>query len=262
MDQYDKPWAMDLARQGNYEAAELAQNYLCASCHILTKVDPSDVSIGGYARGWQRNYIQGLVEVPLKANPIGAAWEVGVSGGQAITGESSGLHISNISSVLVDKHWDIGRKMSGGERAWEGVNFVIGAATMGWAARGGGLPRGNPFANLTDAEIDAAVENMTSTHYYRGTTQATEAGFPVEDMVPVSRWGRPGLKPGDWIMNGPPNGWNYFRSFKWDPNPTNMTAPPSAGEGYILPPSQVTRPTGWGLDGAWKSIFGQRKYTP
>jgi len=132
---YDKPWAIALAKQGDYEAAELAQNYLCASCHILTKVDPHDFNLRGYVKGWQRNYIQGMVEVPLKATPIGAAWEVGVSTGQAITGEGSGLHISNISSALVDDQTDLGKKLTTGERLWEGGTAAVGWATMGLGLR-------------------------------------------------------------------------------------------------------------------------------
>jgi RHS repeat-associated protein len=134
LSEYDKPMARNLAAAGYYEAAELAQNYLCASCHVLTKVHPRDFSIGGYSRSWQRSYIQAFVEVPLTVTPAGAAWEVGVSGGQAITGESSGLHISNISSVLVDDHWDVGRSLSTRERLLEGGTFVVGAALLGFGA--------------------------------------------------------------------------------------------------------------------------------
>jgi RHS repeat-associated protein len=134
VDAYTKPYARMHAAQGNYEAAELAENYLCATCHVLTKVDPSEFSLRGYVRSYQRGYVQGFIEIPLMANPVGAAWGIGVSGGQAITGESSGLHISNISSVLVDNHWDIGRQLSTEERLWEAGTFAVGAATLGWGA--------------------------------------------------------------------------------------------------------------------------------
>jgi RHS repeat-associated protein len=132
--EYDKPLARIQAEAGNYEAAELAQNYLCASCHVLTKVDPRKFSLRGYVHGWQRAYIQAFVEVPLKANPIGAAWEIGVSGGQAITGEGSGLHTSNISSALVEGRTDLGTQLSTKERLWEGANFVVGAVSLGYGA--------------------------------------------------------------------------------------------------------------------------------
>jgi RHS repeat-associated protein len=259
---YDKPMARDLAAQGDYEAAELAQNYLCASCHILTKVDPSQVSIGGYARGWQRGYIQGLLEAPLKATPIGAAWEIGVSGGQALTGEGSGLHISNISSAIVDHRTDMGVRMTNMGRFGEGANFVIGVLTMGLAARAPRLPAGNPFANLSEAEIDAALAPMQAGRLTRAATAGTEAGFAPESMIPVSRWGRPGLRAGDWVMNGPPSRPNYGLSFKWDPNPTNIRAPFAAGEGYLVPRPWVRWPSGWGLDGWWKGLFTQRLYVP
>jgi hypothetical protein len=146
---YTKPWAQDLARAGNYEAAELAENYLCASCHILTKVAPQDFDLNGYTLGWQKNYIQGLVEAPLMATPVGAAWEIGVSGGQAITGEGSGLHISNISNMLVYHRSDLGQKLTPGDRALEGVNFLVGAILLGHGAvvearAGVGVPTPKP----------------------------------------------------------------------------------------------------------------------
>ena len=111
--EYTKPYAMEYAAQGDYEAAELAEHYMCPTCHVLTQVNPHDFSLGGYVRGYQKASIQGLVEAPLAATPIGAAWEIGVSGGQALTGEGSGLHISNISSVLVDGKSDLGTTLPG-----------------------------------------------------------------------------------------------------------------------------------------------------
>jgi RHS repeat-associated protein len=265
--EYDKPYAQAFAAAGNYEAAELAQNYLCATCHVLTQVDPRQFSLRGYVHGWERAYIQGFIEVPLRASPIGAAWETGVSTGQVMTGEGAGLHISNISSYMVEGQTDLGHPLTASQTGWEAGGAALGWLTMGLGAAvgfsgGGGGEPPNPFADLSGAEIDAAIGDMSSQHIFEGPVSATEAGFAVEDMAQVSRWGRPGLKPGDWVMNGPPNMSNYIRSFKWDPNPLNTRAPFSVGEGYILPPSQVTRPTGWGLDGWFKGLFGQRKYTP
>ena len=138
--EYTKPYAMMYAAQGDYEAAELAEHYMCPTCHVLTQVNPHDFSLGGYVRGYQKASIQGLVEAPLAATPIGAAWEIGVSGGQALTGEGSGLHISNISSVLVDGKSDLGTTLSPGQRAMEGVSFGVGAVSLGLGlkAPGGG----------------------------------------------------------------------------------------------------------------------------
>jgi RHS repeat-associated protein len=171
VDSYTKPYARMYAERGYYEAAELAENYLCATCHILTKVDPADFSIGGYSRGWQRDYIRGLVEVPLMANPVGGAWTVGVSGGEAITGETSGLQISNISGVLVDKHWDQGRELSTGQRVWLGTTSAIGFATMGLGLRAPSASSGtgaftsatgggSGLGRLASAEINVSARGL------------------------------------------------------------------------------------------------------
>jgi hypothetical protein len=129
--EYTKPIAISQAELGNYEAAELAENYMCPSCHVLARVNPREFNLRGYSEGWQRDYVTAFVEIPLKANPIGGAWEIGVSGGQAITGESSGLHISNI----VHGNFDVGRNLSTSERLWEGGTFIVGAATLGVGLR-------------------------------------------------------------------------------------------------------------------------------
>lgn len=124
------------------------------------------------------------------------------------------------------------------------------------------VPSENPFAGVSAAELDTALEPIVAGQYYRTPVSATEAGAPLETMVPVSRWGRPGLEPGDWIVPGPPGRITYLRSFKWDPLPTNQFAPPSSGQAFMLPPENVRWPTGWGPDGAFKGIFGQRRYLP
>jgi hypothetical protein len=144
--------------------------------------------------------------------PIGAAWEIGVSGGQAITGEGSGLHISNISGVLVDKHSDVGRKISTSGRVWEGVNFVVGAALLGYGAfgggSGGGTPpsSGNPFAGLTAAEIDAAVNSTAKSDLMvtieaagdikSGSCGVTAEGYYQNVLRFNASSSAPGAKPG------------------------------------------------------------------
>jgi len=80
--------------------------------------------------------------------------------------------------------------------------------------------------------------------------------------VPVSRWGRLGLQPGDWVMNEPKNPWNYLRSGKWQPGWGNEFAPYGSGMQYEVPPSALQWSSGWGLDGRWKGLFGQRIYNP
>jgi hypothetical protein len=88
----------------------------------------------------------------------------------------------------------------------------------------------------------------------------------VPELVTVSRWGRPGLEEGDWVMNGPKNNFNYVRSFKWEnwPLSDNVPAPPESGEEFLVPASSVKWPsTFWSRDGWWKALlFGQRIYKP
>ena len=78
----------------------------------------------------------------------------------------------------------------------------------------------------------------------------------------VSRWGKPGLEAGDWVMKGGNNWWNYLRSFKWQPGFSNEFAPLSSGASYTVPTNSIKWPTGWGPDGWFKGLFGQRRYMP
>lgn len=119
---------------------------------------------------------------------------------------------------------------------------------------------GASFSNLLDEEIDTALGTMSSKYYYRSPVDVSEAGIPLETLVPSSRWGRPGLQPGDWIMNGPPSLTNYGLSFKWERHRWNTPAPFSVGEGYILPPDWIKWPSG--LGGMIRGLYGQRRYLP
>ena len=88
------------------------------------------------------------------------------------------------------------------------------------------------------------------------------SGGPEDKMVTVSRWGREGLQPGDWILKGSPNFWNYLRSFKYQPGFGNQFAHPRTGRAYQVPASSIRWPHGRGIDGAWKGLFGHRIYEP
>ena len=121
-------------------------------------------------------------------------------------------------------------------------------------------PSGNPFADLSTAEVDAAVGDMRSKYYYRTPVSVTEqpGRTSLGDLVPASRWGRPGLQPNDWIMPGNPTRINYVMSFKWDPNPLNMVAPRASGQAFMVPHNSISWPSGWE---SFKGFFGQRIYT-
>jgi len=78
-----------------------------------------------------------------------------------------------------------------------------------------------------------------------------------DDMIWVSRWGRPGLQAGDWVMKGRANMWNYIRSGKYQPGWGNQFASFSSGRNYLVSRGSVGWPRGWER---WKGIFGQRQY--
>ena len=84
-----------------------------------------------------------------------------------------------------------------------------------------------------------------------------------KDMMYVTRYGRPGLEAGDWIMPGKNTWWNYIRSFKWQKGFGNQFAPKSSGQTFTVPKNTVKWPTGFSItDGAYKGLFGQRIYQP
>ncbi len=95
----------------------------------------------------------------------------------------------------------------------------------------------------------------------KATSVAGNAG-EVGRVTTVSRWGRPGLEAGDWVMTGPATKPNYYLSGKWDPMPWNQVAPFEAGSQFSVPASSLRWPTGVGLDGRVKGLFGQRIYAP
>ncbi len=83
-----------------------------------------------------------------------------------------------------------------------------------------------------------------------------------ENQVLVCRWGRPGLQPGDWVMKGGKNFWNYFWSGKYQPSwmpGGNIPASPASGEEFLVPAASIVFPPG--VVGAIKAMLGQRIYT-
>lgn len=91
----------------------------------------------------------------------------------------------------------------------------------------------------------------------------------IEGLVPVTRWGRPGLQAGDWVQIGGNGGANYFLSGKWQPAwipGGNMPAGRGAGQTFVVPRASLGFPLSEGgmlkpLD--WlKYGLGQRQYLP
>jgi hypothetical protein len=89
--------------------------------------------------------------------------------------------------------------------------------------------------------------------------------YTAEQQALVSRWGRPGLQAGDWVMKGGATKSNYFWSGKYQPGwvptfgqPPNIPAPFSAGQQFSVPSSTLSFPPGF--FGPVKGALGQRIY--
>lgn len=84
-----------------------------------------------------------------------------------------------------------------------------------------------------------------------------------EALVTVSRWGRPGLQAGDWIMKGGATRWDYFWSAKWQwawVYGGNVPATFASGVEYSVLAQHVSKAPG--VLGFLKGLVGQRIYTP
>lgn len=55
----------------------------------------------------------------------------------------------------------------------------------------------------------------------------------------VSRWGSPGLKPGDFVMKGGDHLFNWFKSGKWQPGMGNQFAAPRSGQVFNVLRSSI-----------------------
>ncbi|MDY0063428.1 MAG: hypothetical protein RBU45_26730, partial [Myxococcota bacterium] len=78
-----------------------------------------------------------------------------------------------------------------------------------------------------------------------GALVAGKAAGAAGRSVEVTRWGRPGLEAGDWVMKGGNNWWNFFWSGKWQPKwfpGGNIPAAKAAGETFRVPASSVVAP--------------------
>jgi len=92
---------------------------------------------------------------------------------------------------------------------------------------------------------------------------AAAAGAPSafanpSTMVTVTRWGRPGLQSGDFVMKGGASRINYLLSGKWQPGFTNIYAPFSSGQSFVVPCSTVSWPPIINPLNIIKGMLGQR----
>jgi RHS repeat-associated protein len=120
-------------------------------------------------------------------------------------------------------------------------------------------PRVMQFADVADEaagpiEFGLAIQSLA--------IGGGDIPVPLDDVVIVSRWGRPGLEAGDWVMQGSSSKWNYFWSGKWQPGFGNQFAKFASGEEYRVLRSALRWPKGWGVDGWVKGLLGQRMFLP
>ena len=151
--------------------------------------------------------------------------------------------------------------------------FVVGAVLAEEPANAPGIgDQGLPMLNFGDqleaGAGSALTAGLTVGIFKGGGAIANKIGGKTScPLVPVSRWGSPGLKPGDWVMKGEVSRLNYSLSGKYQPEwfptfgqPPNIPATYSSGVTYNVPPASLSFPPG--LLGPLKGLVGQRIYNP
>ena len=102
---------------------------------------------------------------------------------------------------------------------------------------------------------------------FNGISNDALKDFNKNRLVNVSRWGRPDLCSGDWVMKGGNTFWNYIRSGKFQKGLGNQYAPFSSGTMFSVPNGSLKWPVGDTFfdRGFWaiiKWLLGQRRYFP
>jgi hypothetical protein len=85
----------------------------------------------------------------------------------------------------------------------------------------------------------------------------------ADKLVDVTRWGRPGLESGDWVMTGGKTLSNWLKSGKWQPGLGNEFADFSSGTTSQVVKSSLKFPHESGiLVDTINYVLGQRIYKP
>lgn len=140
-------------------------------------------------------------------------------------------------------------------------------AMSGRAGRLGtmGLSRGWNRAWVACSGVRNPAPNpATSGDKYGVHGTRTRKSNSGRELIQVTRWGRPGLRSGDWVMKGGKTRLYYVLSFKWQRGPGNRYASFASGETFLVRRSALAAPR-WargGLDGPWKVLFRQHQYLP
>ncbi|MBC2592658.1 hypothetical protein H5P28_00130 [Ruficoccus amylovorans] len=125
------------------------------------------------------------------------------------------------------------------------------------------------FTGVMGAKLISSFKPTTAPEG-SSTSFSSSAETKESTTVTVSRWGREGLRPGDFVMEGKASLANWLKSGKWQPGAGNEFARPSSGQEFqvprstLKPPSQAATAT-WadkGPFGGVKKMLGQRAYVP
>ena len=207
-------------------------------------------------------------------DPITGRWlsndPIGISGGlnQYVAFGNNPVNFRDPSGLCPDDSytwWDVSQRIvENRDSSWDNISTAHDWYLFSLA---GGGHNGTPSLTYHQAQIfahavDGAMLVLPQALLNYWTLSSVFTMPARASTITVSRWGRPGLQNGDWVMQGGANRWNYIRSFKWQPGVGNQFAPYSSGAQYTVPRAAVRLPTGGGIDGAWKGVFGQRIYMP
>lgn len=146
-----------------------------------------------------------------------------------------------------------------GLKFYYGYNYATGGVPGGYHPLAPGVSMDTEGMLTVGSMMVPFVEAGAVISEMRAASFSVEA---AEALVLVSRWGRSGLQPNDFVMNGGVSRSTFLRSFKWDPNPSNIRVPFRAwrsGEAFKVPRYTLEAPKGWE---SFKHIYGQRIYKP
>jgi RHS repeat-associated protein len=102
--------------------------------------------------------------------------------------------------------------------------------------------------------LGSFLQQLSALAYAWGSSGCND----LDKIVKVSRWGRPGLQAGDWVVKGGKNIPNYLRTMKWIPG--KGFAAYSTGQSFFVSTAQLQAPTG--ALSFLDAVFGFWKYMP
>jgi len=216
-------------------------------------------------------------DYPVNSDPPGSVW------GAAASGFVSGFFSRKTVSAGLGAVPVVGTVLSVGELGF-GYDYIgdedVDRRVAGVGLVVGLLPGGKPIGKLVAKNVDKLagplaklfskapnrIATLESKLASRSMTRvewkelSQLRRIDANDLQQVSRWGRPGLQPDDWVQLGGPSRLNYVLTGKWQPGFGNTFTPFKNGETYFLPKEQIVWPSGWGVDGWLKGLFNQRIY--